>query len=61
MFRNFYFTSRSTANLVTVIANRIARVPKTSGATQIAVLNLSTVYYRVVHSGLLYKFRYITL
>ena len=32
IFKKFYFTSRSTANLLTVIGYSIARVLKTSGA-----------------------------
>ena len=53
MFRNFYFTSRSTANLVTVIANRIARVLNASGAIHAVVLDVSQDSYRVWHDSIL--------
>ena len=42
--------------LFTVIANRIARVLKTSGATQTVVLNISKAFYRAWHAGPLNKF-----
>ena len=38
---NFCFISLFTANCLTFIADRIARVLKTSGTTQPAVLNIS--------------------
>ena len=55
LFKNFCFTFRCTANLWTVHADRIARVLKTSGATQTVVLDISKAFYRAWHSGLLYK------
>ena len=57
IFRNFCFNSRSTVNLLTVIADRIARVLKTSGATHAVVLDISKAFYRVWHTGLLDKFK----
>ena len=60
MFRSFSFTSRSTANLVTVTANRIARVLNASGAIHAIVLDVSKDSYRVWHDGILYKFSFIT-
>ena len=57
IFRNFCFNSRSTVNLSTVIADRIARVLKTAGATQAVVLDISKAFYRVWHTGLLNKFK----
>ena len=44
--RNVCFTSRSTANLLTVIADRIAKV--TSGATQATVLDISKASHRLL-------------
>ena len=41
IFRNLYFTSCSTANYLTVIADRIARVLTTFGVTQAVVLESS--------------------
>lgn len=49
ILRNFC----STANLLTVIPDRIARVVKTSGATQAAVLDISKTFYVILHTGLL--------
>ena len=43
IFRNFCFTSRSIANILTFIVDIIARVLKTSGATQ-AVLDISKTF-----------------
>ena len=40
-FKNFCLISRSTANLLTVIADRIAGVLATSGATQTVVPDIS--------------------
>ena len=56
-FRNFCFTSRPIAKLLTVTADRIARVIKTSGATHTVVLDISSAFYRAWHNGILYKFR----
>ena len=42
---------------MTVIAYRIARMIKTSDATQTVVFNILRTFYRVWHTGLLYKFR----
>ena len=53
----FGFTTRSTANILTVIVDRIARVLKTSAATQAVVLDISKVFYSVGHTGLLYRFK----
>ena len=44
---SFSFTSHSTANLLTVTGDRIARVLKISGATQTVVLDISRAFYRV--------------
>ena len=54
---NICFISRFTANLLIVIADRIARVLKTSGATQVVVLDISKAFCRVWDTGRLYKFK----
>ena len=46
-FQKFCFNSRSTANLLTVIADSIARVLETSGTTQAVVLDISKAFYRL--------------
>ena len=43
--------------LLTVIADRIARVFKTPGASQVVVLDISKASHRVWHTALLYKFK----
>ena len=52
-FRSF----RSTADLLTVVSDRIARVFNRSGTTQAVALDISKGFNRVWHAGLLYKFR----
>ena len=44
----FSFTSHFTANLLTVIADRIARLLTTSGATQAVALDISNTFYIVL-------------
>ena len=56
-FQKFPFTSRSTDNVLTVFADRIARVLKTFGTSQAAVFNISKTFHRVLHTAHLYKFR----
>ena len=58
IFRNVCFTFRSPVNLLTVILNKIVRVLKTSNVTQALVLDVSRDFYRVLHTSLLYKFRF---
>ena len=53
----FCFTSHLSSNLLTLIADRIARVLNTSDATQTVVLDISITFYRVWHIGLIYGFR----
>ena len=48
---------RSTDERLTVTSDRINKVLKTCGATQIVVLEKSKAFYRVWHTGVLYKFR----
>ena len=44
IFRNFCFTSRSIANILTFIVDIIARVLKTFSATQAVVLDISKTF-----------------
>ena len=52
-FRSF----RSTADLLTVISHRIARAFNRSGATRAVALDISKVFDRVWHAGLLHKLK----
>ena len=53
MFRS----SRSTADLVTVVSDRIANTFNRSGATRAVALDISKSFDRVWHAGLLHKLR----
>ena len=48
---------RSTADLLTVVSARIARVFNRSGATRAVLLDISKAFNRVWHTGLLHKLR----
>ena len=48
-------SSRSTADLLTVVSDRIARAFNRSGATKAVAFNISKAFNRVWHSGLLHK------
>ena len=50
-FRSF----QSTADLLTVVSDRIARAFNKSRATQAVALDISRAFNRVWHAGLLYK------
>ena len=50
-------SSRSTAHLLTVVSDKIARVFNRSGATQTVALNISQAFDRVWHAGLLNKLK----
>ena len=57
LFSDFQYgfrSSRSTADLLTVVSDRIARAFNRSGATQAVALNISKTFDRVLH-GLLHK------
>ena len=62
---NFFFfdfqygfrSSRSTADLLTVVSDRIARACNRSGATRAVALDISKAYDRVWHAGLLHKLK----
>ena len=49
-------SSRSTAHLLVVVSDRIARAFNRSGATQTVALDISKAFDRVWHAGLLHKF-----
>ena len=58
LFSDFQYgfrSSQSTADLLTVVSDRIARAFNRSGATRAVVLNISKVFNRVWHVGLLHK------
>ena len=48
-------SSRSTADLLTVVSDRIARAFNRSGATGAVALDISKAFDRVWHAGLLHK------
>ena len=58
LFSDFQYgfrSSRSTADLLTVVSHRIARAFNRSGATQAVALDISKAFDRVWHGGLLQK------
>ena len=58
LFSGFQYglrSSRSAADLLTVVSNRIARVLDRSGAPQAVALDISKAFNRVWHTGLLHK------
>ena len=50
-------SSQSTANLLTVVSDRIVRAFNRSVATQAVALDISKVFGRVWHAGLLHKLK----
>ena len=50
-FQYGFRSSRSTANLLTVVSDRITRVFNRSGATQSVALDISMAFHRVWHDG----------
>ena len=54
-FQYSFKSSGSTADLVTVLSDRIARAFNRSGATQAVALDISKAFDRVWHAGLLHK------
>ena len=50
-----FTSSRSTADLLTVVSDRIARAFNRSGATRAVALDISKAFDRVWHAGLLHK------
>ena len=59
LFSHFQYgfrSSQSTADLLTVLSDRIARAFNRSGATQAMTLDISEAFDKVWHAGLLHKF-----
>ena len=56
-FQYGFRSSGSTADLLTVVSDRIARAFNRSGATQAVALDISTAFNRVWHAGLLHKLK----
>ena len=54
-FQYSFRSSRSTADILTVVSDRIARGFNRSGATQAVALDISKAFDRVWHAGLLHK------
>ena len=60
LFSDFQYgfrSSRSTADLLTVVSDRIARAFNRSGATRAVELDISKAYDRVSHVSLLQKLK----
>ena len=60
LFSDFQYgfrSSRSTADLLTVVSDRIARAFKRSGATRTVRLDISKAFDMVWHAGLLHKLK----
>ena len=60
LFFNFQYgfrSSQSTADLLTVVSDRIARAFKRSGATRAVALDIYKAFVRVWHAGLLHKLK----
>ena len=60
LFSDFQYgfrSSRSTADLLTVVSDRIARAFNRSGATQAVAFDISKAFDRVWHDGLLHKLK----
>ena len=56
-FQYGFRSSRYTADLLTVVSNRIARVFNMSGATRAVALDISKVFNRIWHAGLPHKLK----
>ena len=54
-FQYGFRSSRWTADLLTVVSDRISRAFKRSGATQAVAFDISKAFDRVCHAGLLHK------
>ena len=60
LFSDFQYgfrSSRSTADLLTVVSDRITRAFNRSGATRAVALDISEAFDRVWHAGLLHKLK----
>ena len=56
-FQYGFSSSRSTADLLSVVSDRIARAFNSSGATRAVALDISKAFDRVWHAGLLHKLK----
>ena len=56
-FQSGFRSCRSTADLLTVLSDRIARAFNRSGATRAVALDISKAFERVWHAGLLHKLK----
>ena len=56
-FQYGFTSSQSTADLLTVVYDRIARAVNRSGATRAVALDISKAFDRVWHAGLLHKLK----
>ena len=56
-FQYRFRSSRSTADLLTVLSDRIARASKRPGATRAVALDIFKTFDRVWHAGLLHKLK----
>ena len=56
-FQYGFRSSRSTADLLTVISDRIARAFNRSGATRVVALDISKDFDRIWHAGLLHELK----
>ena len=54
-FKYGFRSSQSTADLLTVVSDRVARAFNRSGATGAVALDISKTFDRVWHTGLLHK------
>ena len=60
LFSDFQYgfrSSRSTADILTVVSDRVARAFNRSGATRAVALDISKAFDRVWHAGLLHKLK----
>ena len=56
-FQYGFRSSQSTADLLTIVFDRIARAFNRSGATQAVALDISKAFDRAWHAGLLHKLK----
>ena len=56
-FQYGFSSCQSTADLLTVVSDRITMAFNRSGATQVVALDISKAFDRVWHAGLLHKLR----
>ena len=56
-FKYGFRSSRSTADLLTVVSDRIARAFNGSGTTRAVTVNRSKAFDKVWHAGLLHKLK----